>query len=109
VQVGQAAQTIRVAPNRHNVMSNKSGPTDDPVKPMVYQIRIEGHLGPEWTDWFGGMSITLAENGETLLIGPVVDQAALHGLLKRVRDVGLTLLSFHRIESGDEDAPETKS
>lgn len=58
-----------------------------------YQIRIKGHLGSQWTDWFEGMTITLEENGDTLLTGPVVDQAALHGLLKKVRDLGMPLVS----------------
>ena len=62
---------------------------------MVYQIRIQGHLGSEWTDWFEGLTLTLEDNGETLLTGPVVDQAALHGLLRKVRDLGLPLLSIH--------------
>jgi hypothetical protein len=62
-------------------------------QPMVYQIRIEGHLGPRWSEWFGGMTITLEDNGETLLTGPVVDQAALHGLLRKVRDLGMPLIS----------------
>lgn len=65
-------------------------------EPKVYQIRIEGQLGPEWTDWFGGMSIT-PENGDTLLTGPVIDQAALFGLLKKVRDLGIPLVSFNRV------------
>ena len=60
---------------------------------MVYQIRVTGHLGREWTDWFEGLSITLEDNGETLLTGPVIDQAALHGLLRKVRDLGLPLLA----------------
>ena len=60
---------------------------------MVYQIRIKGHLGREWTDWFEGLTITLEEGGHTLLTGPVVDQAALHGLLKKVRDLGMPLVS----------------
>lgn len=60
---------------------------------MIYQIRIRGHLGPQWEDWFAGLSITLDANGETLLTGPVVDQAALFGLLRTVRDLGLSLLS----------------
>lgn len=67
---------------------------------MVYQIRIEGHLGPQWADWFGGMTITLEENGDTLLTGPVVDQAALHGLLKKVRDLGMPLISAVRVKPG---------
>jgi hypothetical protein len=58
-----------------------------------YQIRIRGHLGREWTDWFGGLAITLEDNGDTLLTGPVLDQAALHGLLRKVRDVGMPLIS----------------
>jgi hypothetical protein len=60
---------------------------------MIYQIRIKGHLGREWTDWFEGLTLTALDNGETLLTGPVVDQAALYGLLRKVRDVGLPLLS----------------
>jgi hypothetical protein len=67
-------------------------------QPMVYQIRVKGHLGPRWTAWFGGMTITPEENGETLLTGPVVDQAALHGLLRKVRDLGMPLISTIRIE-----------
>ena len=62
-------------------------------QPTVYQIRIEGHLGPKWTDWFRDVSITQEDNGETLLTGPVVDQAALHGLLRKVRDLGMPLIS----------------
>ena len=66
---------------------------DDSSHPRVYQIRIKGHLDRGWTDWFEGLTIQLADNGETLLTGSVVDQAALHGLLRKVRDVGLPLLS----------------
>jgi hypothetical protein len=64
---------------------------------MVYQIRLEGHLGPQWADWFGGLSITVEDNGDTLLTGPVVDQAALHGLLRKVRDLGIPLISAIRV------------
>ena len=60
---------------------------------MIYQIRVTGHLGAQWTDWFEGLTITLEEDGDTLLTGPVVDQAALYGLLKKVRDLGLPLVS----------------
>ncbi len=66
---------------------------------MIYQIRIKGHLGQQWTDWFEELTITLKENGETLLTGPVVDQAALYGLLKKVRDLGMPLLAVNRVES----------
>jgi hypothetical protein len=78
-------------------MANNLNPKPDPGRPMVYQIRIKGHLGPGWADWFEGLAITLEENGETLLTGPVVDQAALHGLLRRVRDLGMPLISAVRI------------
>jgi hypothetical protein len=79
-------------------MSNKLNPKTDPSQPMVYQIRIKGHLGGQWTDWFEGLTITLEDNGDTLLTGPVVDQAALHGLLKKVRDLGMPLLSVNRVQ-----------
>ncbi len=67
-------------------------------QPMVYQIRIKGHLGPQWTEWFGGLSITLEDNGETLLTCLVVDQAALYGLLRKVRDLGMPLISAIRVK-----------
>jgi hypothetical protein len=79
-------------------MSNELDPKPDPGQPMVYQIRLKGHLGRQWTDWFGGLTITLEDNGDTLLTGPVIDQAALHGLLKKVRDLGLPLVSVNRID-----------
>jgi hypothetical protein len=66
-------------------------------QPMIYEIRIKGHLGSQWTDWFGRMAITLEDNGDTLLTGWVVDQAALHGLLRKVRDLGMPLISAIRI------------
>ena len=75
---------------------------------MVYHIRIKGHLGPRWTGWFEGMAITLEENGDTLLTGRVVDQAALHGVLRNVRDLGLPLLSIMRVEPKHEDAPSVQ-
>jgi hypothetical protein len=68
----------------------------EPSQPMVYQIRIQGHLGGQWTDWFGGLNISREDNGETLLAGPVADQAALHGLLRKVRDLGMILVSVNR-------------
>lgn len=64
----------------------------------LYEIRLAGHLEARWADRFGGLTITLAQNGETLLSGPVIDQAALHGLLKKVRDLGLPLISVNRVK-----------
>ena len=89
---------------RYKVMSNELEPKTDPSQPVVYQIRIKGHLGREWTDWFEGLTITLEEDGDTLLTGPVVDQAALHGLLKKVRDLGMPLVSVSPVEPGQADA-----
>jgi hypothetical protein len=89
-------------------MSNKRNPTTDLRQPMVYQIRIQGHLGSEWTDWFEGLTLTLEDNGETLLTGPVVDQAALHGLLRKVRDLGMPLISVIRVEPGQADTLDVK-
>ena len=67
-------------------------------QPMVYQIRIKGHLGPRWADWFEGMTITLEDNGDTLLTGSVEDQAALHGFLRKIRDLGMPLISAIRVK-----------
>jgi hypothetical protein len=67
-------------------------------RPIIYQIRIKGHLGPRWSGWFDGLTITPEEGGETLLTGPVSDQAALHGLLRKVRDSGMPLISAVRVE-----------
>jgi len=74
-------------------MAHTHNPETDPSQPLVYQIRIKGHLAPHWSDWFGGLTVTLEANGETLLTGPVVDQAALYGVLRKVRDLGMPLLS----------------
>jgi hypothetical protein len=84
--------------NGYKVMSNEVEPKPDTSQPTVYQIRLKGHLGSQWTDWFEGLTITLEDNGETLLTGPVIDQAALHGLLKKVRDLGMPLVSVNRVE-----------
>src|SRR6266568_3015111 len=87
-------------------MSNDINSESDPGQPLVYQIRIKGHLGRQWTDWFGGLTLTLEDNGETLLTGPVVDQAALHGVLKKVRDLGMPLLSVIRVTPGQAEASD---
>jgi hypothetical protein len=75
---------------------------------MVYQMRVEGHLDHQWTDWFDGLTINLEDNGEMLLTGPVVDQAALFGLLKKVRDLGMSLVSVNRIKPDQKDTPEVR-
>ena len=89
-------------------MSSKPDWKTDPIEPAVYQIRIKGHLGHQWTDWFGGLTITLDEDGDTLLSGPVVDQAALYGLLKKVRDLGMPLVSVSLVQGGQADVSELK-
>jgi hypothetical protein len=87
-------------------MANTRDPRTDPGEPLVYQIRIKGHLGPHWSDWFEGLTITLEANGDTLLTGPVVDQAALYGVLRKVRDVGLPLLSVVCVKPGQADGSD---
>ena len=64
-------------------------------KPLVYQIKLHGHLNPEWQDWFDGLQITVGKEGNTLLTGPVADQSALHGLFKKIRDLGMPLLAVY--------------
>ncbi|HEX6480535.1 MAG TPA: hypothetical protein VF043_16990 [Ktedonobacteraceae bacterium] len=89
-------------------MSNDINSESDPGQPLVYQIRIKGQLGRQWTDWFGGLTLTLEDNGETLLTGPVVDQAALHGLLKKVRDLAMPLVSVNPVKPYRADASDGK-
>jgi hypothetical protein len=87
-------------------MSNERNPKTDPSEPMVYQIRLKGHLGCQWANWFGDMTISREDDGNTLLTGPVVDQAALHGLLRKVRDLGMPLVSVIRVQPGQIDASD---
>ena len=89
-------------------MSSKLSPKTDPGQAAVYQIRLEGQLDAQWTEWFGGMTISLEEDGDTLLTGPVADQAALHGLLKKVRDLGMPLISVNRVEPGQGDRSDAR-
>jgi len=81
-------------------MSETHASTEDQSEPELYEIRIKGHLDDRWSDWFGGLTITLEEDGNTLLTGPVVDQAALHSLLKKVRDLGMPLISVNFVNPG---------
>lgn len=89
-------------------MSNQRNKKTESSQAIVYQIRLEGHLGRQWTVWFEGLTVTWGANGETLLTGPVVDQAALYGLLRKVRDLGLPLVSVNRITPGQTDASDVK-
>ena len=89
-------------------MSNKLNPKTDTGQLIVYQIRLRGHLSDQWTNWFEGLTITLDEDGDTLLTGPLVDQAALFGLLKKVRDLGMPLVSINCVEPGKPDVSEAK-
>ncbi|MBE0528358.1 MAG: hypothetical protein IH629_04030 [Thermoleophilia bacterium] len=89
-------------------MNEKTASTQDHYEPGIYEIRIKGHLDDKWADRFEGLTITLEDNGDTLLTGPVIDQAALHGLLKKVRDLGMPLLSVCPLEPGQADASNVK-
>lgn len=89
-------------------MSNELSSESHLDQPMIYQIRIKGHLSRQWADWFEGLTITLEDDGNTLLTGLVIDQAALHGLLKKVRDLGMPLLSVNRVNPNQADAPIIK-
>ncbi len=106
-------------------MSDGLSPSGNPASPRLdetrddqsrvdeareYEIRVMGWLDGEWTDWLGGLTITPQANGDTLLNGPIVDQAALYGLLRKLRDLGMTLVSvspidLHRQEASASEAP----
>jgi len=79
-------------------MSKTPNSKIDKSQPPVYEIRIKGLMGSQWTDWFEGLTITLEEDGDTLLTGPVTDQAALYGLLKKVRNLGMPLVSVIQVQ-----------
>jgi len=85
------------------MMSDKGKGIHDPDRPTIYQIRIRGRLDQQWADWFDGMAITSEEDGDTLLTGPAEDQAALLGLIRRVRDLGIPLVSVQPVEPSQAD------
>ena len=89
-------------------MSETHATTKDYHEPALYEIRIKGHLDNRWADWFEGLTITALGNGETLLTGPVVDQAALHSLLRKVRDLGMALISVMRMKPGHAETSDVK-
>ena len=89
-------------------MSHESNSSNEKAESLIYQIRIKGHLDRKWADWFSGLSITSLENGETLLTSPVLDQAMLHGLLRKVRDVGLPLIAVIAVEPEQADRSDVK-
>ncbi len=76
-------------------MTNEQSPEPDVNRLMMYQIKIKGHLNQQWMDWFDGLTVALEEDGHTILSGSVVDQSALHGILKKIRDLGMPLLSVN--------------
>ena len=82
-------------------MTQRAEPAADPIG-SVYQIRLRGHLGQLWSDWFDGLAITWDNNGDTLLTGRVADQSALHGLLRKIRDLGVTLVSINQVDASAE-------
>ena len=98
-------------------MSETLASMEDHYEPQLYEIRLKGHLDNRWANWFEGLTITLEEDGDTLLTGPVIDQAALHGLLKKVRDLGMPLVSVSPVKpgpsttlgTGQEDQSDVKS
>ena len=87
-------------------MPNEQNLGSDPDAPKIFQIRIQGHLGRQWAGWFDGLTITLEEDGNTLISGPIVDQSSLFGILKKIRDLGMPLLS---VNFSDSNQPNEKT
>lgn len=80
-------------------MTNEYHPNHRSDQPGIYQIILQGHLSDQWSDWFDDFTITRNEHGQTILVGPAIDQAALHGLLKKIRDLRIPLISVNRFDS----------
>lgn len=89
-------------------MTDESDPESEKAQLQIYQIRIKGHLPHAWTDWFAGLTMTALANGDTLLTGPVVDQAALYGVLRKVRDIGMPLLAVNGVKPEQKDPLDVK-
>jgi hypothetical protein len=83
-------------------MMHESHPNRGTDQPAIYQIILQGHLSRQWSDWFEGFTITLDERGQTILVGPVPDQPALYGVLKKIRDLGIPLISVNRLDPDEE-------
>jgi hypothetical protein len=90
-------------------MSERQVSTEDHHEPGVYEIRIKGHLDDRWAGRFEGLTITREDTGETLLTGPVIDQAALHGWLRKVRDLALPLVSVIQVEPSQANGPDVNA
>jgi len=84
-------------------MTDEQSSNPDANQQTVYQFKLKGHLGQQWMNWFEGLTVTLEEDGNTLLSGPVIDQSALHGILKKIRDLGMPLLSMNPIDTDPAD------
>ena len=88
-------------------MSERDAAQGDHHRHSLYEIRLKGHLAQHWAEWFEGVTITLDGNGETLLSAPVIDQSALYGLLRKVRDLGLPLISVTQVDPKEADGPQS--
>jgi hypothetical protein len=91
--------------HHEHTMSTPPAPPEDPYEAGIYEIRLKGHLEARWVDWFDNLSVAHAADGTTTLTGPLIDQAALYGLLRKLRDLGLPLLAVNRLEPKRAPAP----
>jgi hypothetical protein len=111
--IKNGCKPVEIHPNRENCtrhfMSETHALPEYYDGSGLYEIRLKGYLDDRWADRFEGLTITLEENGDTLLTGPVIDQAALHGLLKKVRDLGMPLVSVNFVNPGQAKTQEVKS